>query len=201
MAKIVLAMATTHGPQLHTTVEQWQLRVKADKARKHPFRSGMLQFRRAGAMRRARRARCEVVDGRAAQAITRAAMSRWTSSPTSGKRSAPTSPSSSATTRTRSTKPTSSIRRSWCSSATRSRTIRSRRRRRRIFRRASPKPSTAMQTDVYTEYRGVPDLGDHIIKTLMEQRVRRCGLEGLAEARPQRRLARIRPHLPPGDAR
>jgi hypothetical protein len=44
MAKIVLAMATTHGPQLHTTVEQWQLRVKADKARKHPFRRGIYSF-------------------------------------------------------------------------------------------------------------------------------------------------------------
>jgi hypothetical protein len=44
MAKIVLAMATTHGPQLHTTVEQWQLRVKADKARKHPFRDGVYGF-------------------------------------------------------------------------------------------------------------------------------------------------------------
>jgi len=44
MAKIVLAMATTHGPQLHTTVEQWQLRVKADKGRKHPFRDGVYSF-------------------------------------------------------------------------------------------------------------------------------------------------------------
>jgi OH-DDVA oxygenase/3-O-methylgallate 3,4-dioxygenase len=44
MAKIVLAMATTHGPQLHTTVEQWQLRVKADKGRKHPFRDGVYTF-------------------------------------------------------------------------------------------------------------------------------------------------------------
>ncbi|HTY67370.1 MAG TPA: protocatechuate 3,4-dioxygenase [Alphaproteobacteria bacterium] len=44
MAKIVLAMATTHGPQLHTTVEQWQLRVKADKARRHPFRNGVYGF-------------------------------------------------------------------------------------------------------------------------------------------------------------
>ena len=44
MAKIVLAMATTHGPQLHTTVEQWQLRVKADKVRKHPFRGKVLSF-------------------------------------------------------------------------------------------------------------------------------------------------------------
>jgi OH-DDVA oxygenase/3-O-methylgallate 3,4-dioxygenase len=37
-------MATTHGPQLHTTVEQWLLRVKADKARKHPFRNGEYSF-------------------------------------------------------------------------------------------------------------------------------------------------------------
>src|SRR4029079_10408281 len=44
MAKIVLAMATTHGPPLHTTVEQWQLRVKADKGRKHPFRDGVYSF-------------------------------------------------------------------------------------------------------------------------------------------------------------
>jgi len=53
MAKIVLAMATTHGPQLHTTVEQWQLRVKADKTRKHPFRDGVYSFDELVAMRRA----------------------------------------------------------------------------------------------------------------------------------------------------
>src|SRR5919108_893970 len=53
MAKIVLAMATTHGPQLHTTVEQWQLRVKADKARKHPFRDGVYGFDELVALRRA----------------------------------------------------------------------------------------------------------------------------------------------------
>jgi hypothetical protein len=51
MAKIVLAMATTHGPQLHTTVEQWQLRVKADQVRKHPFRSGVHSFDELVAMR------------------------------------------------------------------------------------------------------------------------------------------------------
>lgn len=44
MAKIVAAMATTHGPQLHTTVEQWQLRVKADKSSKHSFRGGVHSF-------------------------------------------------------------------------------------------------------------------------------------------------------------
>ena len=52
MAKIVLAMATTHGPQLHTTVEQWQLRVKADEVRSHPFRSGVYSFDELVAMRR-----------------------------------------------------------------------------------------------------------------------------------------------------
>src|ERR1043166_1373535 len=51
MAEIVLAMATTHGPQLHTTVEQWQLRVKADKARKHPFRNGVYSFDELVALR------------------------------------------------------------------------------------------------------------------------------------------------------
>ncbi len=53
MAKIVLAMATTHGPQLHTSVEQWQLRVKADKGRKHPFRNGVYGFDELVALRRA----------------------------------------------------------------------------------------------------------------------------------------------------
>jgi OH-DDVA oxygenase/3-O-methylgallate 3,4-dioxygenase len=52
MAKIVLAMATTHGPQLHTTVEQWQLRVKADRERKHPFRDGVFTFDELVAMRK-----------------------------------------------------------------------------------------------------------------------------------------------------
>ena len=52
MAEIVLAMATTHGPQLHTSVEQWQLRVKADKARQHPFRNGVYSFEELVAMRR-----------------------------------------------------------------------------------------------------------------------------------------------------
>lgn len=44
MAKIVLAMATTHGPQLHTSVDKWHLRVLADKARRHPFRGGDYSF-------------------------------------------------------------------------------------------------------------------------------------------------------------
>jgi hypothetical protein len=52
MAEIVLAMATTHGPQLHTSVEQWQLRVKADKGRKHPFREGIYGFDELVALRR-----------------------------------------------------------------------------------------------------------------------------------------------------
>lgn len=52
MAKIVLAMATTHGPQLHTSVEQWALRVKADKARKHPFRRREYSFDELADMRK-----------------------------------------------------------------------------------------------------------------------------------------------------
>jgi hypothetical protein len=52
MANIVLAMATTHGPQLHTSVEQWALRVKADRARKHPFRRRMYGFDELVEMRR-----------------------------------------------------------------------------------------------------------------------------------------------------
>jgi hypothetical protein len=44
MAEVVLAMATTHGPQLHTTPEQWLLRVPADRARLHPFRDGVYSF-------------------------------------------------------------------------------------------------------------------------------------------------------------
>ena len=52
MAKIVLAMATTHGPQLHTTVEQWQLRVIADKGRTHPFRGNDLSFDELVALRK-----------------------------------------------------------------------------------------------------------------------------------------------------
>ena len=44
MAKVALAMATTHGPQLHTTAEQWVLRVPADKKNKHPFRGGVYGF-------------------------------------------------------------------------------------------------------------------------------------------------------------
>lgn len=53
MAKIVLAMATTHGPQLHTTVEQWSLRVKADRSRKHPFRDGEYSFDELVTLRKA----------------------------------------------------------------------------------------------------------------------------------------------------
>ena len=44
MADIVLTMATTHGPQLHTTPEQWLLRLPADKTAQHPFRDGVYSF-------------------------------------------------------------------------------------------------------------------------------------------------------------
>lgn len=44
MAKIVGVITTAHGPQLHTTPDQWQLRIPADKGRKHPFRGGVYSF-------------------------------------------------------------------------------------------------------------------------------------------------------------
>jgi hypothetical protein len=44
MAKIVGFICTAHGPQLHTTPDQWLLRVKSDRARKHPFRGGLYSF-------------------------------------------------------------------------------------------------------------------------------------------------------------
>jgi Catalytic LigB subunit of aromatic ring-opening dioxygenase len=44
MAKIVGFICTSHGPQLHTTPEQWLLRVKSDRARRHPFRDGVYGF-------------------------------------------------------------------------------------------------------------------------------------------------------------
>jgi Catalytic LigB subunit of aromatic ring-opening dioxygenase len=52
MAEIVLAMATTHGPQLHTTVDQWLLRLPDDKTRKHPFRGGVYTFDELVALRK-----------------------------------------------------------------------------------------------------------------------------------------------------
>ena len=44
MGKIALAMTTTHGPQLHTTAEQWALRLPADKKNMHPYRDGVYAF-------------------------------------------------------------------------------------------------------------------------------------------------------------
>jgi OH-DDVA oxygenase len=44
MARIVLGLWTTHGPQLSTTPEQWMLRVPADKARQHWFKGKRYAF-------------------------------------------------------------------------------------------------------------------------------------------------------------
>jgi len=44
VAKIVGCIVTAHGPQLHTKPEQWLLRLKSDRARKHPFRDGIYSF-------------------------------------------------------------------------------------------------------------------------------------------------------------
>jgi OH-DDVA oxygenase len=44
MARIVLGVWTTHGPQLSTTPEQWMLRIPADKARKHWYKGRTYSF-------------------------------------------------------------------------------------------------------------------------------------------------------------
>lgn len=45
MAEIVLGMWTSHGPTLSTTPEQWLMRVKADKSRpSHPYKLGNYSF-------------------------------------------------------------------------------------------------------------------------------------------------------------
>jgi 3-O-methylgallate 3,4-dioxygenase len=55
MAEIVLGMALSHGPMLTTTPEQWTLRVPADRAGKHPFRSRTWSFDQLAEHRRADR--------------------------------------------------------------------------------------------------------------------------------------------------
>ena len=44
MAKTVIGMCTTHGPQLHTTAEQWALRLPADYKNMHPYRDGVYSY-------------------------------------------------------------------------------------------------------------------------------------------------------------
>lgn len=52
MAEVTLGLWTTHGPTLSTTPEQWLLRLPADHARKnHSFRGGIYDFETLVAMR------------------------------------------------------------------------------------------------------------------------------------------------------
>jgi OH-DDVA oxygenase/3-O-methylgallate 3,4-dioxygenase len=44
MAKIILGIYTTHGPQLNTTPKQWLLRVPADKQRMHWYKGKQYSF-------------------------------------------------------------------------------------------------------------------------------------------------------------
>jgi OH-DDVA oxygenase len=52
MAEIVLGIWTTHGPQLSTTPDQWMLRVRPDKKRKHWFKGKQYSFDELAEMRR-----------------------------------------------------------------------------------------------------------------------------------------------------
>lgn len=44
MARIVMGLWTTHGPQLNTTPEEWMLRVPADRARSHWYKGKRYAF-------------------------------------------------------------------------------------------------------------------------------------------------------------
>lgn len=56
MAKIILGIATSHGPMLSTPWEQWGQRVEADRqAAAHPFRGGVHAFDELVEMRRGER--------------------------------------------------------------------------------------------------------------------------------------------------
>ena len=52
MAKIVLGVWTTHGPQLNTTPEQWMLRLPADRARRHAYKGNTYSFDELTELRR-----------------------------------------------------------------------------------------------------------------------------------------------------
>ena len=51
MAQLILGIGTSHGPMLHTPVDQWHLRVGVDRARQHAFRGGTHSFDELVAMR------------------------------------------------------------------------------------------------------------------------------------------------------
>ena len=52
MAEIIGCIATTHGPQLHTTPEHWLLRVEADKSMDHWYKDGRYSFDELVGLRR-----------------------------------------------------------------------------------------------------------------------------------------------------
>ena len=200
MAKIVLAMATTHGPQLHTTVEQWQLRVKADKGAQASVPQRRLQLRRAGRHAARRRARRQIVDGgadRLSRALPRrdGGAGRQVGGGRRRRRGDPRQrPGRDLQDRRaqsgvhgvlrRHHPELSAIGRGQGEAAARRRRGRARPRGggiQGISRRARPRPAHHQDAD--------------------RERFRRRRLEDLARACAQRRVARLRPHLPAGDAR
>jgi hypothetical protein len=200
MAKIVLAMATTHGPQLHTTVEQWQLRVKADKERKHPFRGKMFSFDELVQLRSP-----EGLDVKSSMdsqhkyhARCHAAMKKladkWEE--VGADIAVVLGNDQNEVYETEELNPPFMV----------------------FFgekipnylqteeQRAALPPGVAEAehghaTEEYTEYPGVPELGAHIIQTLMENEFDGRCIENLAEARAERRFTCVRSHLPAGHAR
>ncbi len=82
MAKIVLGMATSHGPLLSTPPEQWGERVKADRA--NPalwFRGQPYKYDALETLRVVREARAEIGSWPNVSRATTVAARRWLRSP------------------------------------------------------------------------------------------------------------------------
>lgn len=67
MAKIVLGLATSHGPMLSTPPEQWNARVPADRTSRHHFRGRTYTFEELVALRAGENLAAQIVPQRWAQ--------------------------------------------------------------------------------------------------------------------------------------
>lgn len=85
MAKIVLGIATSHGPLLSTPPDMWHLRAADDKKSTHPFRGGTYSFDELTKMRAGENLEFKASLKNANAAMTRA-RSRSRRSPRNGTR-------------------------------------------------------------------------------------------------------------------
>jgi hypothetical protein len=64
LAKVVLGLATSHGPMLSTPPEQWDARVPSDRASRHHFRGRTYSFDELVAMRASERLGAQITSER-----------------------------------------------------------------------------------------------------------------------------------------